>query len=362
MTLAMLIKESMKDKEAWHYTSLLPYTGFAVVAPTSNQDIALPPALTTHRLVFIDGALSSDLSTIDGLPEGFVSMESPSTHYVMTLGGQACLALDPIELLFINSENEEANEASTQLDITLGENSRLTLIERHVGKGAQLQARHHRTNIILAPQSKLLHGKVVHGHDNTLHVAQTNVSISDGAFYDHFGLVVGGKLVRCEKDISLIGKLAEARLVGGMMLRSQEHGDMTSVVRHMVPHCSSHQICKTVLADRARGIFQGKVYVEKDAQKTDAYQLCRSLLLSRQAEMDAKPELEIYADDVKCSHGTAIGDLDEHALFYLLSRGIDKKTARSMLIEAFIAELVDGIQSADIAGCVKAEVDQWLLT
>lgn len=362
MTLAALIKESIKEKEAWHYTSLVPYTGLVLSAPPSNENVDIPPALTMHRLVFVDGVLSSDLSTFDELPDTVLHSDSAKGYYRLALGGQACLAIEPIEILYINSDNEIPNEVSVQLDIELGENSRLTLIERHLGKGGELQARHQKTNITLAAQSKLVHGKVVSGHANTLHVAQTKVTAGAGAFYDHFGLVVGGKLVRSESEIILDGELAEARLVGGMLLSGQDHGDVTSVIRHKTPYGSSHQVCKAVLADRSRGVFQGKVHVEQAAQKTDAYQLCRALLLSRQAEMDAKPELEIYADDVKCSHGTAIGDLDEEALFYMCSRGIDKKTARRMLIDAFMGELVDEIKAPEIADLVRKEVEQWLLT
>jgi len=362
MTLSSLIKESIKHKEEWHYTSLLPYVGLDIKNIETNQNINLPEKITTYRLVFVDGKLSNSMSSLKGIPDALIAIDKENKYnYKLVLGGQTCLAIDPIEILYINSENEEPNEIQTNLEIKIGENSRLTLLERHISSENALQVRHHKTNILLSAQSKLIHGKIVKGNDNTLHVSQINASVSGGAFYDYFGLVVGGNLTRCEKDISLVDNFAGVKLIDGMILRKKEHGDITSVVRHLSPNTSSNQICKTVLADKSNGVFQGKVFVNSEAQKTDAYQLCRSLLLSNQAEMNAKPELEIYADDVKCSHGTAIGDLDEDALFYLRSRGIDEKEARRILIDAFIGDLINNIISPDISNCVKKEIEKWTL-
>ena len=360
MTLAALIKDSIERKEDWHYTSLVPYVGMELSLPTSNENVDLPPALTSCRMVFVDGLYKAGLSSVDAFSD-LLTIEAGGYNYKIEVAGQSCLVIDPIEILYVNSDTTDASEVSADLNIVLGENSRLTVIERHIGAGSALQVRHHKMNITLAAQSKLVHAKVISGHTQSLHVAQTKVSVAAGAFYDHFGLIVGGKLVRSETNVDLNGPLAEARLVASMLLRDQSHGDITTQVRHKEPHGSSYQVCKTVLTDRAKGVFQGKVIVDQDAQKTDANQLWRSLLLSKQAEMNAKPELEIYADDVKCSHGTAVGDLDEDALFYLLSRGIDRKTARRMLVDAFIGELIDDIQSSEIATLMQGEVQQWLL-
>ena len=143
------------------------------------------------------------------------------------------------------------------------------------------------------------------------------VVIEEGAYYDNFVLIKSGRIVRNEIEARLTGKLAQCTLNGVMLLRGSSHADTTTHIMHEAPFGTSRQACKSVIAEKARGVFQGRIKVAEGAQKTDGQQLSRALLLSDQAEMDAKPELKIYADDVKCSHGAAIGALDEDTLFYL---------------------------------------------
>ena len=161
-------------------------------------------------------------------------------------------------------------------------------------------------------------------------LAQTQRDIAEGAYYDNFALIKGRKLVRNEIDVTLAGPLAQCALNGAMLLRGHEHADTTTRITHAAPHGSSRQVYKTVLGGQSRGVFQGKIIVAEGAQKTDGYQLSRALLLSDQAEMNAKPELEIHADDVKCSHGSTVGDLDADALFYLRARGLNETEARAL--------------------------------
>jgi len=144
-----------------------------------------------------------------------------------------------------------------------------------------------------------------------------------------------------------------------MLLCGDDHIDTTTKVVHRAPQGTSRQVYKTVLDDKAHGVFQGKIAVEKGAQKTDGYQLSRALLLSDQAEMDAKPELEIFADDVKCSHGSAIGDLDENALFYLRSRGLNEDQARALLIEGFVSESLEDIKIDAWRDLFQTELKEW---
>lgn len=361
MTLAARIAESRAEREAWRYTPLDAFAAQEMGACVKADDPVLPEALTQSRLVFVDGVFRRDLSALDLLPEGFLTpCDSGPNCCAITLSGQTCLAIDPVELLFVSTTQPAPAESETTVRIALGANSRLTLIERHLGGGAQLQARHIAMQIDLAEQSKLIHGKIVQGNDATLHFSRTRATVAAGAFYDHFGLIKNGKLTRCEQEVLLQGQMAEARLLGVMLLRGSSHGDIVTRVVHGAPHATSRQICKNVLSDKARGVFQGKILVEKGAQKTDGHQLCRALLLSDKAEMDAKPELEIYADDVKCSHGTTIGDLDENALFYLMSRGIDRQTARGMLVQAFVGELVDQLSAGALQTLLQEEVALWL--
>ena len=361
MTLAARIAESLADCEAWSYTSLDAFAAQNMCVCVKADDPVLPKALTQSRVVFVDGVFRRDLSSVDGMPDGFLNpCDSSPNCCAITLSGQTCLAIDPVELLFMNTPQPAPAESETMVKVALGANSRLTLIERHMGAGQTLQARHIAMQIDLSEQSKLIHGKVAQGTDTTLHFSRTKAIVAAGAFYDHFSLIKDGKLTRCEQDVLLQGQMGEARLLGVMLLRGASHGDMTTCVEHSAPCATSRQVCKTVLADKAHGVFQGKILVDKGAQKTDGHQLCRALLLSDKAEMDAKPELEIYADDVKCSHGTTIGDLDDSALFYLMSRGIDLPTARGMLVQAFVGELVDQLPSGPLQTLLQEEVALWL--
>jgi len=161
-----------------------------------------------------------------------------------------------------------------------------------------------------------------------------------------------------EIDVSLEGEEAQATLNGIMLSRDKEHADTTTRITHKAPRCASRQVYKTVLDGKSRGVFQGKIAVAKDAQKSDGYQLSRALLLSDQAEMDARPELEILADDVQCSHGNTIGDLDENALFYLRSRGLPEEQARALLIEGFVSEMLDELPVEAWRETFRREVEE----
>lgn len=311
-----------------------------------------------HRLVFLNGAFCAESSQLEGLPEGFLKTCANGVHEI-ALDRETCLALMPVEIAFVTTDDKPVATEAIRLRISLGKSGRLTLIEKHEMQGASAKPAPVETEILLAEQSKLVHGKIVLGKTSRP-VSHLKADIAAGAFFDHFVLIAGGRDFLCDARVQLNGELAEARLLGAMLLRDQDSGTMLSCVHHHAPLGTSRQICKAVLDDKAKGAFDGHIHVAPNAQKTDGYQLCRALLLSDQAEMKAKPELEIYADDVKCSHGTAIGDLDESAMFYLRSRGIDEKQARAMLVRAFVDELVDQCQSGEIADCVRKEVATWL--
>ncbi|MEK7801516.1 MAG: SufD family Fe-S cluster assembly protein, partial [Pseudomonadota bacterium] len=163
-----------------------------------------------------------------------------------------------------------------------------------------------------------------------------------------------------EYHVDMTGEGAEADLSGVALLRGKQHADTTIVVNHMEPYGRSSQFFKHILEDQSRGVFQGKIHVFKDAQKTNGYQLSNNLLLSPLAEMDVKPELEIYADDVKCSHGSTTGQLDETPMFYLMSRGISQEDARRLLIEAFLVEIVDKITIESVRTIFSERVRLWL--
>lgn len=360
MSVANVLTRSKSEPENWRYTNVEKILGSSY--PTTKPHPSFPnndkKIEVGAQFVFVDGAWQEDQSRFGDLPSGILEGNAKK-GYRLVLEGQTCLVTQPVELFFRTTDAASA-ELSTKLQIELGASGRLTLIERHEAKQSHAAAQIMETEIILHKQAKLVHGKVVKGSANYAHLALTKVKVAEGAYYDNFALLKGGKLARNEIEVTLQGKLSQCALNGAMLLRGHEHADTTTRIIHAAPHGSSRQVYKTVLSDQARGVFQGKIIVKEHAQKTDGYQMSRALLLSDQAEMNAKPELEIYADDVKCSHGSTVGDLDADALFYLRARGLNEDEARGLLIRAFVDEIVDEIRVPEWRDFCRAEVDGWL--
>ncbi len=227
-----------------------------------------------------------------------------------------------------------------QTFIRLGAGSSLTIVERHMGEGRFWN--NSLARIEVGPGARLRHYRIQNNPEDAVYTQSTCIQVKEGGAYESFTLSAGGGLSRNEPYVYLQGEGAHCDLRGIHLLRGRQHGDSTYRVEHLAPGCTSHQFVRSVLDDQAHGVFQGAVHVARGAQKTDGRQLSNALLLSEGAVMDTKPQLEIYADDVKCSHGATTGQLDEEALFYLCSRGIPEKEARAMLIGAFVAEVMDG--------------------
>jgi FeS assembly protein SufD len=399
--LTKIVERSKRERENWKYTDIAailsrhprgsgnPVTAASVAGKSHTAHRHAPPDSRLRgndgkgeigaQLVFTDGILQPEQSRFGDLPKDILQGDAAS-GYRLKLEGQTCLVTQPVELLFTGAAS---SEIATKLSIELGASGRLTLIEKHVPYESRLVSigeekygipgsrsarpgmtgnsiRVMETEITLHPQAKLVHGKLVKGGERSAHLALTKVKAAEGAYYDSFALIHGGRLTRNEIEVTLAGKLAQCALNGAMLLRGREHADTTTRITHAAPDGSSRQVYKTVLAEQSHGVFQGKIIVAPDAQKTDGYQLSRALLLSDQAEMNAKPELEIHADDVKCSHGSTVGDLDADALFYLRARGLSEETARALLIRAFIGEIVDDIRVPEWRDICRAEVEEWL--
>lgn len=352
MSLAATLQRSKTERESWRYTDLEKLLAAEPLAARAPQlDVELP-AHAPH-LVFINGVWDRAQSDLQDLPQDILQGDE-TAGYKIALAGETCLVTSPLYMLFFVTKT---GDFGTQLNIEIGRSGRLTLIEQHIGGSGTMVME---TNIALAEQAKLVHGKIVKGGTASVHLAMTRAAIAEGAFYDQFTLIKGGKLTRNEIDASLNGKMAQCTLNGAMLLQGRDHADTTTRITHAAPHGTSREIYKSVVAEQARAVFQGKILVKEGAQKTDGHQLSRALLLSDQAEMDAKPELEIYADDVKCSHGSTVGDLDEQALFYLRARGLNEQEARSLLIEAFVGEILDEIHADELRTLCSKEVEGWL--
>lgn len=242
--------------------------------------------------------------------------------------------------------------------IRLGDNAEFSIVESHTGEGAYWN--NAVTQIKVGKGAHLRHYALQENSDESLYTQNTHIQIEEGGAYEAFSLTNGAKSSRNQIHVELLGENAEVFINGINLLDGKRVGDATITVEHKAPNCLSKQNYRSVIADQAVGVFQGKAHVHQIAQKTDGYQFAKALLLSPQATMNTKPELEIYADDVKCSHGATTGQLDEEAMFYMRSRGVPEKKARALLIEAFIGELFEEITFEKMREEVSKRVHEWL--
>ncbi len=242
--------------------------------------------------------------------------------------------------------------------IRVGANSSLTIIEDHRGTGAFWKNR--LSHITLEPGAHLTHIRIQEDSKEAVYTQNTKVTIAKDAHYNAMALYTGAAISRNQVHVVLKEPGALCHLNGATLLRGTQHSDTTILIEHLAPHCESNQNMRTILDDRAHGVFQGKVHVHQPAQKTDGYQLSKAIILSEGAEMDTKPELEIYADDVKCSHGATTGRLDEEPLFYMQSRGIPAEQARALLIESFAQDVFDEVSDDQVKEQLLSRVRRWL--
>jgi Fe-S cluster assembly protein SufD len=230
----------------------------------------------------------------------------------------------------------------------LGENSQVTLVESYSGPAGVTYFTNAVTEVIVGAGAVVDHYKVQREGDAAFHMATMQIQLDRAARFSSHAVTLGGSWVRNEVNAVFGGEGAECTLNGLYQAAGQQLIDNHTLIDHAYPHCASHELYKGILDGKARGVFNGKIQVRQDAQKTDAKQTNQTLLLSDDATINTKPQLEIYADDVKCTHGATVGQLDEEALFYLRSRGIDREQARALLTFAFANDIVDRIRVAPL--------------
>ncbi len=368
--------------EAWKYTDLRPVAAAAFQEPLTplgadSAWLARVPHLDAPRLVFVDGRYSPELSAAPvamhfesfATRSAFGPLAQPDREPLVALN--TMLAEDGADLhvaegmdaglLHLVSLATDSTGTSTAFHprhrIRLERGARLTLLETSLGEGAYLH--NPVTEVEVAEGATLTHVRLQDESEAAFHLATLYARIAEGGTYDSFILNLGGRMVRTEVHAHLTAPGGAAHLNGAQLLAGRQHADFTSVVRHDAPGCSSRQTVKNVLAGRSRGVFQGRIEVARHAQKTDGYQMNQALLLSPDAEVDTKPELEIFADDVKCSHGATVGELDAEQMFYLRSRGIPDAEARSILVRAFLHEALYAVTNDDIRGVLEGSVARW---
>jgi Fe-S cluster assembly protein SufD len=265
----------------------------------------------------------------------------------------------PIQLQFISEaiDGETAAAAFPRIAIVGEANSAATFIESYAGGDDNSYFTNAMVDLVLEDGARCRHYKVQREGARASHIATTSVDLGPNSVYDTTTINLGAALSRHDINVTMDHEGASCSVDGLYMVDGNQHTDTHSVIDHRQPHCSSHQLYKGILDGKSRAVFNGKVFVRHGAQKTDAQQTNKNLLLSNDAQIDTKPQLEIYADDVKCTHGAAIGQIDEDMMFYLESRGINPVLAKNMLTYGFAEEVIEKIKIESI----KRELDEAVL-
>ena len=353
--------------ESWRYTDLRGLASISFASPPVLTSVSVLPELPFPRVVFLNGIKSHENSSDSAYFQAFSENFLPRMQPMVQINAQAAhdgltievpAGEDAGEILLVSdAKGDEPFAFHLRHRIKLAENASLTLIEIDKGVGTYWQ--NSVFEIELEAGARLRHFRLQQESAEAFHIASLYADIAGEASYEHFTLTLGAKLSRTEIEANLLGPHALAHLNAAQLLGGLQHGDFTTIIRHKAPNCPSRQTVKSVLAGQAHGVFQGKIEVDQIAQKTDGYQMSQALLLSPQAEMDIKPELQIFADDVKCSHGATIGALDEEQVFYLRSRGIPEADARQLLIRAFIEESLEPVTHDTARALFEAALESW---
>jgi Fe-S cluster assembly protein SufD len=361
--------------EEWRYTNLaellaVDWQNAAAGSPDLSPDsveAAANPVFACGLLVFADGHAVPGLSTLRApeleltpLPEVRQGGQLGRLGSLVDVKRQPFAALatallddgvsiripagtrleQPIHLVFVSLAGNTPRVAHPRVFVEAGRGSHAVIVQDHVSLGEGPAFTNAVTELHVGPGAELGFVALQRENDATFHVSTCAAELERDARLRSHVITLGGRLVRNDLSVTLAGEGAEATLNGLFLATGDRLVDNHGRVDHAVPNGASHQLYKGVLADQARGVFRGRVLVRPDAQHTDARQSNPNLLLSDGAEIDSKPQLEIYADDVKCSHGSAIGRVDEDALFYLQARGIDAAEARTLLVRGFAAEVL----------------------
>nr|WP_218061575.1 Fe-S cluster assembly protein SufD [Ameyamaea chiangmaiensis] len=369
--------------EAWHFTSLAPLADVAFSAgaqasaraATLLQGCGIDALAVMNRVVFVNGRFDAGLSRLpDGVGLSFFADEPafgaiarPERDAATMLntilaedGARIDVAADvdagTIAIVSVGVATDTPVSFHPRHRIVLQRGARLALFEYALGEGEYLH--NPVAEIVVSADAVLTHVKFQDEAPGARHITCAYVDVAERGEYDSFTLTVGGSLARHEVHVGLLGGAAAAHVNAAQLLDGAQHADLTSVITHGAPGCVSRQTVKNVLSGRAHGVFQGKIYVDRVAQKTDGYQMNQALLLSDGAQIDAKPELEIYADDVKCSHGATVGALDDEQLFYLRSRGIPDAEARAILVRAFLLDAVELVREPTLRGILDDAVER----
>jgi len=359
--------------EEWKYTSVQPIaeTTFRGAGGTASlADVTRAIGDSAIRLVFVNGRYVPELSSADGLPTGVrvsnvaASLDSAEDHLgrYVSIADQHFVALNtalftdgayirvpsgkvvetPIHVLYLGVSGGGPVASHVRNLYVVEENAQATIVETYAGEGTYFT--NVVTEIVESADANLDHYKVQIESEGAYHVATQRLEQAGPSVFSSHNISFGGALVRNDINSRLGGEYIESTINGLYVVNGRQHVDNHTAIDHAMPNCASHELYKGIMDGRSTGVFNGKIFVRQDAQKTDAKQTNQNLLLSRDAVIDTKPQLEIYADDVRCTHGATVGQLDSDALFYLRSRGIGLADARGLLVHAFASDVLNRIK------------------
>ena len=389
---------TVRDEE-WRFTNVAPVTAgeFQPADPAITLDAErvdrLPYGEAPHRIVVVNGRYSPELSRVAGLPRGLRAGSLAAAinadlqadrevvqRYVGQLADfntrpfaalntafledgayvhvpDGVVLEQPLQVLFVSAnESEAATVSYPRCLIVLGDRSQVRVIETYVAADDAAYLANAVTEVFVGENAVLDHYKVQQESEQAFHIGSMHVHAARSANFSSHSFSLGGRFVRNDVLAILDGEGAEVTLNGLYLADGDRLVDNHTTIDHALAHCPSHEIYKGILGGRAKAVFNGKIIVRPDAQKTNAKQTNRALLLSDDALINTKPQLEIFADDVKCTHGAAIGQLDEDALFYLRARGLTYYEARDMLIHAFAGEILERVKVEPLKQALESQL------
>ncbi len=392
---------SVKDEE-WKYTNVAPISKLnlkpSLASVDSDASVRSPELAMfgyieaqASQLIFLNGVLRNDFSSLAGLPAGVVAIELAEAiadakygelireHLARSANynANAFTALNtafvssgafilirketelefPLHLSFITDPSDPDPANFPRLLVIAEENSRATVIESYASTTDAAYFTNAVVEIVLKDGASLEHYKVQRESVDAYHIATTSADLGSNSSYDSTTINFGAQLSRHDIHVKMANEGAECWVDGLYVVGSDQHTDTHSVIDHQQPHCTSHQLYKGILDGKSRAVFNGKIFVRHGAQKTDAMQTNKNLLLSNEARVDTKPQLEILADDVKCAHGAAVGQIGEDELFYLETRGIHPHLAKNLLTYGFAEEVIGKIK----VDSIRAQLDEAVL-
>jgi Fe-S cluster assembly protein SufD len=389
---------SVKEED-WKYTNLAPVMKqriFPAARAQSSQHLKAKlesqryPETGNSRVVLVNGFMSAELSSISGLGEvvaldlfeaiadpkyGKITREYLARNADYHDNGLTALNTaflqsglfvlipkntkleTPLEITLVSNPSEPKTASFPRVLIVSEENSSATILENYVSISDETYFTNAVVEIVLLEGARLEHYRVQRESPNAVHLASTATKLSRGSNYDTTSITLGAQLSRHDISVMMDHEGAECWVDGLYIVGANQHADTHSLIDHKQPYCNSHQLYKGILDGNGRAVFNGKIFVRPGAQKTDAMQTNKNLLLSTQARVDTKPQLEIYADDVKCAHGAAVGQIDQEELFYLETRGINPSLARNLLTYGFAEEVIGKIK----IDTLRSQLDQGVL-